>query len=121
MIDEGCVDVVSADGSHVLANLREGDLFGEVSVLYGVPCTARVTTSNTCRLLLVEVKLARKLFRRVTMDMMDWFVTRRYLPTADDMDRDRVVRRMVFTCLREVSFPIMYMSTLIITNERYCY
>lgn len=33
---------MSEKGDEVLANLSEGDFFGEISLLFDIPCTARV-------------------------------------------------------------------------------
>jgi len=46
IIIEGSVNVVSENGKHVLATLQEGDYFGEISVLFDCPCTARVQTAT---------------------------------------------------------------------------
>lgn len=44
IIINGKVNVVSENGSDVLATLHEGEYFGEISVLFRCPCTARVQT-----------------------------------------------------------------------------
>lgn len=46
IIIEGAVNVVSENGQHVLATLQEGHYFGEISVLFDCPCTARVQTAT---------------------------------------------------------------------------
>ncbi|OWF47569.1 uncharacterized protein LOC110454183 isoform X2 [Mizuhopecten yessoensis] len=104
VIEKGRAEVMTSTGE-VMADLFEGDYFGEVSVLYDVPCTARVRTKGKCRLLLLDGKVSQKLFGKVKvkMDMIDWFVAKRYIPPdSSNIDHDRIVRRMVFTYLRKV-------------------
>ena len=46
LIEEGRVNILSSDGEETLATLHEGEFFGEVSVLFDTPCTARVRTET---------------------------------------------------------------------------
>lgn len=100
MIVEGSAKVMSEKGDEVLANLSEGDFFGEVSLLFDIPCTARVQADANCVLAHLEPSSAKRLLRKVRMDILDWFVSRRYLPTSNDVDTERCLRRMTFTSLR---------------------
>lgn len=104
MIVEGSARVMSEKGDEILANLSEGDFFGEISLLFDIPCTARVQADAICVLAHLEPSSARKLLRKVRVDILDWFVSRRYLPTSNDLDKERCLRRMTFTSLR--SCPI---------------
>lgn len=45
-IVEGSVTVLSENGNEVFANLAEGDYFGEISLIFNIPCTARVQTDT---------------------------------------------------------------------------
>ncbi|XP_033739364.1 uncharacterized protein LOC117326751 [Pecten maximus] len=103
IIDEGRVEVMTSAGE-VIADLSKGDYFGEASVMYKVPCTATVRTNGKCRLLLLEEKVNRKLLGnvKIKMEMMDWFVAKRYIPLSANIDHERTIRRMVFTHLRKV-------------------
>lgn len=60
----------------------------------------------SCVLAHLEPSSARKLLRKVRVDILDWFVSRRYLPTSNDLDKERCLRRMTFTSLRSVSKQI---------------
>lgn len=44
----GNVDVVSEGQKFVLRRIKEGDCFGEVSVLFNIKCTADVKTVDRC-------------------------------------------------------------------------
>ncbi|XP_069108333.1 uncharacterized protein [Argopecten irradians] len=103
IIDDGHAEVMTLSGE-VIADLSTGDYFGEVSVLYSVPCTATVRSTETCRILLLEEKVNQKLLGNVQVElkMMDWFVGKRYIPVSANMDTGRTVRRMVFNCLKKV-------------------
>ncbi|XP_060079885.1 cGMP-dependent protein kinase-like [Ylistrum balloti] len=96
IIFEGHVEVITSEGE-IIAELFKGDYFGEVSVLYDVPCTATVRTKGKCHLLLLKSKVNQKLLGKVKvkMEMIDWFVTKRYIPVGATMDHERAIRRMV--------------------------
>ncbi|XP_061177380.1 uncharacterized protein LOC133186123 [Saccostrea echinata] len=100
VIIEGSLSVRSEDGGEVFSNLSEGDFFGEISLIFDIPCTARVQTDTSCILAHLEPHSARRLFHKVSVDIIDWFVTRRYLPTSSDIDVDRCFRRMSYTYLK---------------------
>ncbi|VDI61932.1 Hypothetical predicted protein [Mytilus galloprovincialis] len=87
---------------HVLATLHEGDFFGEISVLFDCPCTARVQTITKCQFAILEVNAARRLLQKIDVDLIDYFVSKRYLPTSDHMDVNRTQRRLVLSCLKQL-------------------
>lgn len=47
MIVEGSARVMSEKGDEILANLSEGEFFGEISLIFDIPCTARVQADKT--------------------------------------------------------------------------
>lgn len=59
----GEADVWKRDGDQkvLLATLRPGDLFGEISLLNDEPTTATVTTGTACTLLFLEAEVFRRL------------------------------------------------------------
>ncbi|XP_029203178.2 uncharacterized protein LOC114967302 isoform X1 [Acropora millepora] len=79
----GNVDVVSEGQKFVLRRIKEGDCFGEVSVLFNIKCTADVKTVDRCDLLLLNLDDARQLLilsEEVTL--LQWFQRRRYFDTG---------------------------------------
>lgn len=79
----GNVDVVSEGQKFVLRRIKEGDCFGEVSVLFNIKCTADVKTVDRCDLLLLNLDDARQLLilsQEVTL--LQWFQRRRYFDTG---------------------------------------
>ncbi|CAC5383400.1 unnamed protein product [Mytilus coruscus] len=102
VIIDGSVNVLSENGTDVLATLHEGDYFGEISVLFDCPCTARVQTITKCQFAVLEVNAAKHLLRKIDVDLIDYFVTKRYLPTSDHMDVNRTQRRLVLSCLKQL-------------------
>ncbi|XP_076076551.1 uncharacterized protein LOC143047407 [Mytilus galloprovincialis] len=102
VIIDGSVNVLSENGTDVLATLHEGDFFGEISVLFDCPCTARVQTITKCQFAILEVNAARRLLQKIDVDLIDYFVSKRYLPTSDHMDVNRTQRRLVLSCLKQL-------------------
>lgn len=58
MIVEGSARVMSEKGDEILANLSEGDFFGEISLLFDIPCTARVQADPMYYFLLISKTLS---------------------------------------------------------------
>jgi len=52
----------------------------------------------------LEVSAAKRLLHKIDVDIIDYFVARKYLPTSDHMDVERTRRRMVLTCLKQVEY-----------------
>nr|XP_022294959.1 uncharacterized protein LOC111105077 [Crassostrea virginica] len=100
MIVEGSARVMSEKGDEILANLSEGEFFGEISLIFDIPCTARVQADKTCVLAQLEPSSSRRLLHRVQIGLLDWFVIRRYLPTSNQIDVERCLRRMTYTSLK---------------------
>jgi potassium efflux system protein len=61
MILSGSVEVYSEKNGQQIALLREGDFFGEISLLMGTPRTASVRTITDCILFVVDRKQLQKL------------------------------------------------------------
>ena len=58
---------------------------------------------HSCVLAQLEPSSARRLLHRVQIGLLDWFVIRRYLPTSNQIDVERCLRRMTYTSLKSVS------------------
>ena len=58
---------------------------------------------HSCVLAQLEPSSARRLLHRVQIGLLDWFVIRRYLPTSNQIDVERCLRRMTYTNLKSVS------------------
>ena len=54
LIHSGSVDVLSDDESSTIANLREGDYFGEIALIKKVPRTKSVVSKDYCNLYALE-------------------------------------------------------------------
>jgi len=79
----GNVEVVSEGQKFVLRRIKEGDCFGEVSVLFNIKCTADVKAVDRCDLLFLNLDDARQLLilsEEVTL--LQWFQRRRYFDTG---------------------------------------
>ncbi|KAK2558016.1 hypothetical protein P5673_019584 [Acropora cervicornis] len=73
----GNVEVVSEGQKFVLRRIKEGDCFGEVSVLFNIKCTADVKAVDRCDLLFLNLDDARQLLilsEEVTL--LQWFQRR---------------------------------------------
>lgn len=67
-INKGSVDVLSPDGSSVLATLADGDFFGEMALLTSAPRSNTVVAREYCNL----YSLDRESFDRVLEDFPDF-------------------------------------------------
>ncbi|KAL5010288.1 hypothetical protein ScPMuIL_012593 [Solemya velum] len=102
VVEAGSLDVLSEEGSEVLASLVRGSYFGEVSLLYGVPCTANVRTVTQCRLLCLDREVVNQEFEPVNVDIIDWFVSHSYIPTSPVVDAKRTQRRTLLWSLKSI-------------------
>lgn len=66
MIVEGSAKVMSEKGDEILANLSEGDFFGEISLLFDIPCTARVQADAKYDFLLISRTLSISIICQIT-------------------------------------------------------
>lgn len=85
----------TAKGELPVRQMREGDVFGEISLLLDGPCTATVRTAGSCELL----ELPRDAFRELVLpnrqvrSMIERIANERLARTADLLDREpRVLR-----------------------------
>jgi CRP-like cAMP-binding protein len=85
----------TAKGDVPVRQMREGDVFGEISLLLEGPCTATVRTAGSCELL----ELPREAFRELVLAnrqvraMIEKIANERLARTADLLDREpRVLR-----------------------------
>ncbi|XP_038059020.1 uncharacterized protein LOC119730280 isoform X2 [Patiria miniata] len=103
IIIAGEAQVVSASGT-VIAELSSGDLFGELSTLFHIPCTATVKTPTKVLLLLLkpEVLTAALNGQSVTSNLLDYFVKKRYLDTSGAVNQSELMYRITKTVLKEV-------------------
>ncbi|XP_067676557.1 uncharacterized protein [Haliotis asinina] len=103
-IMEGTVAVVTEDGEDIIATLPAGEFFGEVSTLYKLPVTARVRSDSLCECLVLDVESVRQLLpdSRRAVDIINWFVAKKYIPTSTHLDSGRIYRRTLLLSLQEV-------------------
>jgi cAMP-dependent protein kinase regulator len=86
---------VGKDQQLPLPPLREGDVFGEISVLTGSPCTATVRTVSFCEVL----ELPRDDFRRLVLPndevrgLVQQVMNERLARTADLLERENTILR----------------------------
>ncbi|XP_064595599.1 uncharacterized protein LOC135462151 [Liolophura sinensis] len=123
IIKKGLVEVVSEHDEVTIATLSQGQFFGEVSALYNVPCTASVRALTDCELILLKKEVIRKYTQGyVSMELLDWFVRQKYLPTSSDVDRPKMLRRLCLKTMRSVSvfegWSDIALKTLILTMEK---
>ncbi|XP_071801305.1 uncharacterized protein [Asterias amurensis] len=100
---DGEAQVVSSSGS-IIANLSDGELFGELSTLYDLPCTATVKTTQKVIMLVLKIdalKMALK-DRMVPTSLMDYYVKKRYLDTSGAVSQSELMQRIVEAVLKEV-------------------
>jgi CRP-like cAMP-binding protein len=57
------VEHETAEGTHALASMGEGDVFGEIALLHATPSTATVRASSPCVVMRIEPDVARELLR----------------------------------------------------------
>ena len=77
----------------LLPDLKEGDIFGEISLLLDGPCTATVKTTTFCEVL----ELPRDEFKRLVLphpmvrEMVHKLMNERIQRTADLLDRENII------------------------------
>ncbi|XP_048240631.1 uncharacterized protein LOC124127371 [Haliotis rufescens] len=103
-IMEGTVAVVTEDGMDIIATLTSGQFFGEVSTLYKLPVTARVRAESLCECLVLEEDHVRELLPNSSkvVDIINWFVAKKYIPTSSHVDSARIYRRTLLVSLQEL-------------------
>ena len=106
VVIKGKVCVTTSDSSVVIETLQTGDIFGELSSIYDIPSTANVNAMSDAEVAFVPKGEFRQLMDEFdsAMDIIDWCIFRRYLPTSDLMDTERAYRRTAFTFLRKSDF-----------------
>ncbi|XP_045214886.2 uncharacterized protein LOC123564983 [Mercenaria mercenaria] len=100
----GKVNVLTSDGSEVMNTLDAGNVFGEISTLFDIPVTAAITAASDVTLVKLSKQITVELFEDFVqdLDIIDWFIQRKYLPTGSDVDSSRVYRRLAlktFKCI----------------------
>lgn len=53
-IQRGSVEVVSADGEEIFASMKDGDFFGEISLVFSCPRTASIRAKTNCDLFVLS-------------------------------------------------------------------
>ncbi|XP_046548565.1 uncharacterized protein LOC124258540 [Haliotis rubra] len=103
-IMEGTVAVVTENGENIIATLPAGQFFGEVSTLFKLPVTARVRAESLCECLVLDVENVRQLLpdSRRAVDIINWFVAKKYIPTSTHLDSGRIYRRTLLFSLQEL-------------------
>ena len=123
VILKGKVGVTTSDSTITIDTLQTGDIFGEMSSMYDIPSTANVVALSEVIVAFVPKPQFRKLLEEfdANMDIIDWCIHRRYLPTSDFIDSERTYRRMAFKFLRKLEFfmawPDNALKTLILSFE----
>ncbi|MFN2549234.1 MAG: cyclic nucleotide-binding domain-containing protein [Myxococcales bacterium] len=97
VILRGRCDVVheTAQGEVPVRQMREGDVFGEISLLLDGPCTATVRTASACEVLELQRDDFRALVlpNRQVREMIEKIANERLARTADLLERQpRVLR-----------------------------
>lgn len=98
----GNVNVVSENQKFVLRQIKAGDCFGEVSVLFNLKCTAEVRTVSRCVILLLRTSDARQLLtfpNEVTV--LQWFQKRRYFDTSKLFENHQLSREIALDVLQK--------------------
>lgn len=73
MIVEGSAKVMSEKGDEILANLGEGDFFGEISLLFDIPCTARVQADAKYDFFFISRTLSISIICQITENFQSVF------------------------------------------------
>lgn len=73
MIVEGSAKVMSEKGDEILANLSEGDFFGEISLLFDIPCTARVQADAKYDFFFISRTLSISIICQITENFQSVF------------------------------------------------
>ncbi|XP_060560554.1 uncharacterized protein LOC132720427 [Ruditapes philippinarum] len=100
----GKVNVLTSDKSEVLSTLSPGEVFGEVSLLFDIPVTANIVAVSDVTVVKLPKQATYEIFQEHTesLDMIDWFIQRRYLPTGSSVDSGRVYRRLALQTLKHI-------------------
>nr|XP_006825238.1 PREDICTED: uncharacterized protein LOC102801930 [Saccoglossus kowalevskii] len=91
IVVRGEAEVVSQNGKDVIATISEGDYFGEISVLFKVPCTARVRVPQKAILLFLPVEKANKVLHRVQIELQEYYKLRKYMHLDADTRVDQTI------------------------------
>ena len=123
IIMKGRVCVTTSDLSAVIEELKQGDVFGEVSSIYDIASTANVVAMPDTEVVFVPKREFGQMMEEFesVVDIIDWYIYRRYLPTSDLIDTERVYRRTAFSFLRKSGFfsawPDNALKSLIMSLE----
>ncbi|XP_033112655.1 uncharacterized protein LOC117113433 isoform X2 [Anneissia japonica] len=100
---EGEVHVLSSN-LNTLATLLPGDIFGEVSTLFYIPCTALVKTKSKALLILLKTENLRSALNDVVVnvDLVDYYVLMRYLDTNGTLSQPELMHRIAVYALKQV-------------------
>ena len=106
VILKGKVMVATSDLTITIDTLQAGDMFGEISSMYDIPSTVNVVAASEAVIVFVPKRQFIEILEEfdAIMDIIDWCVHRRYLPTSDFIDTDRAYRRIAFKTLRRLKF-----------------
>ena len=123
IIMKGHVCVTTSDSSTIIEELKQGDVFGEVSSIYDIASTANVVAMPDTEVVFVPKREFGQMMEEFesVVDIIDWYIYRRYLPTSDLIDTERVYRRTAFSFLRKSGFfsawPDNALKSLILSLE----
>ena len=124
VIVSGAINVLTADGSLSIGQLSTGDIFGDISTLFGLKCTATIKAKTDVVVVLIKPELACELFENYAedLDLIDWCIKNRYLPMEKEIDIPRTYRRMALQFLTQVplfqSWSLDDLKKLIISFDR---
>lgn len=103
IILDGSVEVMTSDCSEVINRLNAGAIFGDISTLFDIPVSANVKVSRDVTLVNLPVEIILDLFKNAKdLDIIDWFIQCRYLPSGTAVDSSRTYRRLALGIIKHL-------------------
>eukprot|EP00111_Clytia_hemisphaerica_P004517 TCONS_00012920-protein len=87
VVIKGIFNVIGSDGKTVIRQLKRGDFFGELSSLYGKPCTCTVSVDNQseCHFAMLPHSNVKKILldNEPSIDVKSYFIKQGYLDSSN--------------------------------------